>query len=157
MAKLDLNGVPIRDVEAQALDKRMMVQLKVKFNAETGSTEPDESDTIDLVEMTQTYKDQCGVEAAIRLIKTGQATPSQFADDGKHSLDLMGVPDNAADLVAACMRSEEAVKILRDKFGIPENAANLTDDQLSSLIGKKVEEVLGNYIVKQTIKQEEAK
>lgn len=145
----DFNGVPIRESVAQALDDRFLIQLKVKFNPETGDTEPDESDVVDLVELIQTYKDQCGVEAAIRLIKNGQATAEQFMDDGKHSADVTKTPATAQEIANALLQSEQFKNEFAEKFGIPQNAEKLTDEQLGNLISSKVEEVLGRYIKKQ--------
>lgn len=150
--KLDFNGVPIRERKPQNLDARYLIQLKVTFNPETGETEPDESDTIDLVAMIQTYKDQCGMEGALRMLKTGQVTAEALADDGKHGIDATKLPANAQEVANALLRSTEFKDQFAEKFGIPKGAENLTDDQLSNLIGKKVEEILGNYIKKQEVK-----
>lgn len=41
----------------------------------------------DLDAIIQTYKDQCGLEAMITLLKRGQISATALADDGQHSGD----------------------------------------------------------------------
>lgn len=112
-------------------DDRFMINLKVKVN-EDHTVSPDESDKVDLVELIQTYKDQCGMEMAKKLIKIGQAQPGDFADDGKHSVDCTLLPQNpqqAANLAVAAGKQTEA---LRNQFGLPDT--ELSGEQLEAML-----------------------
>lgn len=122
-------------------DVRQFIQLGVKFDPATGSTSPDESNIIDLVELTQTYKDQCGMELAKRLLKNGMATPEQFQDDGKHSGDatLPGL-ESAQAAANAAIAAEKNVEAMLQQLGMDKNVLTLSEDQLSALISKTISE-----------------
>jgi len=139
--KRDAFGVIIFESEDQDCSKRTMINLGVKFDPATGSTTPDESDVIDLVDLIQTYKDQCGVEMAQKLIKTGQALPEDFADDGKHSGDsTLPQFQSPQALANAAVQSQAATKQILDALGLNESAIKLSDDQLTSIVEKVIAE-----------------
>lgn len=120
-----------------------MANLKVKVNGD-GTVSPDESDLVNLDEMIQTYRDQCGMEMAIRLIKLGQIDPQSLADDGKHSYDGTKVPDGRQAIDNAAIAAGEKVEAAMSEFGIPDG--NVSDEQLDALIGKYIEKHLDKYV-----------
>lgn len=140
--KKDAFGVLQREpAQGQVLDARELVQLGVKFDPSTGSTTPDESNVVDLVELTQSYKDECGMELAQRLLKNGLAMPGDFADDCQHSGDatLPGL-ESAQAAANAAIAAEKNVAAMLEQFGLNEKALTLTEEQLSAIISKTISE-----------------
>lgn len=110
---------------------KYMINLKVKVN-EDHSVSPDESDKVDLDALIQTYKDQCGMEMAQRLIKLGQAQPGDFADDGQHSVDCTKLPQSTQEAANMAVAAGKQTEALRKKFGLPN--ADLDGDQLEAML-----------------------
>lgn len=111
-------------------DERYMIDLKVKVDGL--SAVPDESNKIDLVKLIQTYKDQCGMEMARKLIKIGQVPPDAFADDGKHSFDCSNVPSTPQDVANALVRANNNVDAMRKEFNIP--VGDINGEQLEAIL-----------------------
>lgn len=132
-----------RVFEAVNVNDPYMANLKVKVN-EDGTVSPDESDLVNLDELIQTYKDQCGMELAKRLIKLGQIDPASLADDGKHSYDGSKVPDGAQAIANAAIAAGKNVDAAKSALGIPEG--NLTDEQLDALIKGYIEKHLDKFV-----------
>lgn len=148
------SGLPHVEVKPQKLSENYIIDLKVNFDPKTGKATPDESDKKDLVALIQTYKDQCGVEAMKRLIKTGQAQPEDFADDGKSGMDTTLVPDTAqgrANLAAAAAQQTDQIKA---DLNLPDNAADLTEDQLNAIIKSYIEKNPDKFIKTQEVKND---
>lgn len=144
--KLDPMGHVIRPIAGRPCNDRFMVNLKVVVNPETGHTHPDESDKVDLVALIQTYKDQCGMELAKRLIKQG-VDPAVFADDGKHSGDVTDPTLQSPQAIAnAALGNAEAVAQIKKALGLPDNANALSEEQLSTLVSKVIAEKYPNLI-----------
>lgn len=129
---LRTSGYPTVVLKATKCDEKMMVDLKVKKD-EDGNVVPDESNLIDLDALIQTYKDQCGMEAAKRLLKLGQAQPEDFADDGKSGLDCTVIPESAQDRANAAVAAKAQADAVKQKFGIPTDQ-DLTQEQFENLI-----------------------
>lgn len=125
-------GFPKVDIQPIDCSAHFMVNLKVKVN-EDHTVSPDESDLVDLDAMTQTYKDQCGMEAAKRLLKLGQAQPSDFADDGKGSYDASIIPETAQARANAAVAAGVQLDAVKAKYGI-DPTAKLTEDQVNAII-----------------------
>lgn len=136
------------------LEDRYLVNLKVKFDPSTGSTEPDESDLVDLEELIQSYKDQCGMEAALKAIKTGMKTIDDFKDDGKHSGEVPRELETAQGRANAALDAQAKTAALADKLGVPLNA-KLTEDQLTAIISKTINEKYPDMIKKEEVKTNE--
>lgn len=132
--RTSVKGFPPVVVQPIKCDERMMIDLKVKFDPKTGKTTPDESQKIDLVELIQTYKDQCGMELAKKLIRTGQVPPDAFKDDGKHSYDASIIPETAQARDNAANAQKAQVDAMASALGIPADYGKLTDDQLTTFI-----------------------
>lgn len=103
----------------------------------TGDTKVNVDDKIDLVELIQSYKDQCGIEFMLNQMKIGVVTPSSICDDGQHSGDASIYPDNAADAYQAALKANEQKKELAKQLGIP--VEDLTEENIAA----KVAEIFG--------------
>lgn len=123
-----------------------MVKLNVIFHPETGTTEPDESEMVNLTEVIQTYKGQCGMELARKLIAQG-VDPATFADDGQHSGDATSPTLQSAQAIAnAAIQQQVTVEQIRQALGLPTNAETLDDSTLSTLVEKIIKEKYPNII-----------
>lgn len=136
-------------VEATKAYEPFMANLKVKFDPATGSTIPDESDLVDLDKLIQTYKDQCGMELARKLIKQGIATDGDFADDGKHSGNVPAYLETAQGRANAAVLAKNQADALAATLGV---SSTMTEEQLTAIISKTIAEKFP-----QMIKQEAAK
>lgn len=144
--KYDPMGIPIRPVASLDLDVKYMSKLGVTFDPATGSTKPDTSEQVDLDALIQTYKGQCGMELAKRLIKQG-VDPATFADDGKHSGDVTHPSlQSAQDIANAAIQAGISVEEIAKAFGIPANGAQLDDETLGTLVSKYIAEHYPNII-----------
>lgn len=117
------------------LDDKLMVQLGVK-KLDDGSVVPDQSQTIDLDALIQTYKDQCGMELAKRLIATGQATEVDFRDDCKHSGDIRELPVSAQSRANAAVTAAANTAAMADELGV---RADMDEEQLTAIIQQYIQ------------------
>lgn len=149
--KRDFLGNVVREPIPTPANDPWMIDLKVEFDPATGSTKPDESNKVNLVELIQTYRDQCGMELAKKLIKNGQATQADFADDGKHSFDVPADLETAQGRANAVLAAQAQTQALAEKYGIPVGVS-LSEEQLAAIISKTIESKYPDLI-----KKEEAK
>lgn len=127
-------GFPKVDCVPVKCDEEFMVDLKVKFDPATGKTTPDDSNKVNLHEIIQTYKDQCGMELAKKLIRTGQVPPDAFKDDAHHDYNCAAIPEGRQALDNLVIQNKAQVDALAAGLGIPSDYGKLTDDQLTSLV-----------------------
>lgn len=127
-------------------DVKEMVQLKVSVG-EDGKAYPDEGDVVDLDALIQTYKDQCGMEGAKRMLKQGLITPEELADDGKSSYDGSVIPETAQDRANAAVAAQKNLDSVKAMFGI-EPGQDLTDEQVDALIKSYIEKNLDKFVAK---------
>lgn len=125
-------GFPTVTIVPTKADQKFMVDLKVKVQ-EDGKVVPDESNLVDLDSLIQTYKDQCGMEAAKRMIKLGQASPEDFADDGKGSYDGTNIPETAQGRANAAVIAQKQADAVKAKYGI-DPGQDLTQEQFENII-----------------------
>lgn len=118
--------------EASKLDEKFLVQAKPVLDPKTGETKIDESDKLDLVELIQSYKGQCGIEFMLKQMKLGVVTSESIADDGKHSGDASG-PLDINDAYRAQLVQAEAKKILADTLGIKDE---LTEENIKARLAE---------------------
>lgn len=137
-------GFPKVDIQPIDCSAHFMVNLKVKVN-EDHTVSPDESDLVDLDAMTQTYKDQCGMEAAKRLLKLGQAQPSDFADDGKGNYDASVIPETPQARANAAVVAGVQLDAVKAKYGIDPNA-KLTEDQVNAIIKEYIQQNAAQFV-----------
>lgn len=121
-----------------------MANLGVKVN-EDGSVVPDESNLVNLDELIQTYKDQCGMELALRLIKLGQIDPQSLADDGNHGFDARTVPDTPQGIANAAIVSKLNVDAIRKELGIPEGV-DIPQDALDKFVSAYIQANLDKFV-----------
>lgn len=114
-------------------DKDVLIKLKLDFDPKTGDTKPNEDETIDLVELIQSYRDQCGMEYVQKLLRTGYATPDKFADDGKHGGDA-SLPIDANDAYRLAGQGAVAESKLAKALGI--DLENATEEQIGARLAE---------------------
>lgn len=146
--KRDILGNVVREPIPTPANDPYMIDLKVAFDPATGSTKPDESNKVNLVELIQTYREQCGMELAKKLIKNGQATQADFADDGQHSGEVPADLDTAQGRANAEIAARAQVEALAAKYGIP-TGVSLTEEQLAAIISKTIESKFPDLVKKQ--------
>lgn len=130
--KIYLNGIDYVPPEPSKLDERFLVQPKPVLDPATGETHIDCSDKLDLVELIQSYKDQCGIEFMLKQMKLGVVTPESLADDGQHSGDA-SMPLDINDAYRAQLVQAEAKKILKDTLGIKDE---LTEENIKARLAE---------------------
>lgn len=115
------------------LDERYLVQPKPVLDPTTGETHIDESDKIDLVELAESYKDQCGLEFMLRQMKLGVVTPESLADDGKHSGDAT-YPTDINDAYRALLEENDKKARLAAALGL--KVDELTEEKITAAIAE---------------------
>lgn len=92
-------GTPIRKDRFvySGLGNRKLAQFGLELDKETGSTIVVEKDPIDLVELINSYKDQCGIEYVQKLISRGLASPEDFMAPNVDYGDSSQLADNIND------------------------------------------------------------
>lgn len=139
--KFDAFGIPVREKEKGIkCDDKFLVKPKLVLDKETGSTKIDVSDKIDTCQMIQSYRDQVGVEAIMRLMAKGQLNPAAVADDGKHGLDISKLPDNINEARDAAIAAQGQKKEIAKIFGL--DPKELTAANFEKLINAAVEKKL---------------
>lgn len=118
--------------EPSKLDDKYLVQPKPVLDPETGETKIDGSDKLDLYELTQSYRDQCGLEFMLKQMKLGIVAPESVADDGKHSGDA-SMPLDINDAYRAQLVQNEAKKMLKDTLGIKDE---LTEENIKARLAE---------------------
>ena len=152
--KVDCFGIPVSESEKGfLLDEKYMVKPKLVLNKETGSTKVDRSDKVNLEEMIQSYRDQVGVEAIMRMMAKGQIMPGQVADDGKHGLDISQFPDNVNEARDAAIVAQAQKKEIAKIFGV--NPKDLTPETFEKVINAAVEKKLAEAKQKEVKKDAE--
>lgn len=137
--KRDCFGKIIRTPITTEATDRFQVEYDAVLNKETGQFETKIVGKTDIVEITQSFKDQCGIEAMKLAIAKGQ-DPAIFADDGNHGGDFSGRPTNLNDAYRAALNSQQAAAQILGELGIdniPDGAD--IDALISEAIKKKIE------------------
>lgn len=101
-------GTPIRAAVPSDCSKKDLAQFGLELDKETGSTYVVQKDPIDLDELIQSYKDQCGMELAQLQIKRGLASPDDFAAVPGDYGDTSMLADNINDAYQASMKAQSA-------------------------------------------------
>lgn len=155
MSRYDNRGFMVLP-EAKPIDctAHMLANLKVTFDPETGSTQPDESDLIDLDALTQSYADQCGMDLALKAIKQGQKTLDDFRDKGDASGSVPPELMTAQGRANAALAAKANAETLADQLGVPKGV-KLTEDQLTAIISKTISEKYPDIIKKTEVKTDE--
>lgn len=119
------------------LSKSILDQYTVEVDTATGDSKPVVTGQVDLDALVQTYKDQCGMVAAMNMIKSGMVGPDAFADDGKHGVDCSFPTDINTAAALAAMSDEEA-QALASKLGIK----NYTDEDIDKIVEERIKAIL---------------
>lgn len=106
MLKLTPFGTPIREVPTTDCSQKELAQFGLELDKETGNTFVVQKEPIDLDELVQSYKDQCGMEQAQLLIARGLASPEDFAAKPGDYGDTSNLPDNLNDAYQAHLKAE---------------------------------------------------
>lgn len=126
-------GTPIREVLPTDCSKKELAQFGLELDKETGSTVVVEKDPIDLDELIQSYKDQCGMEQAQMLIARGLASADDFAAQPGDYGDTSTLPDNINDAYQANLKAQESgVDLTQFK----------TDKDIQDYVNKMIQEQL---------------
>lgn len=126
-------GTPIREVQPSDCSNKMLAQFGLELDKETGSSVIVQKDPIDLDELIQSYKDQCGMEQAQLLISRGLASPEDFAAKPGDYGDTSTLPDNINDAYQANLKAQESgVNLSQFK----------TDQDIQDYVNKMIQEQL---------------
>lgn len=126
------NGIAVAGGEG------LLDQWTVELDKETGSTQPVKGDPISIPELVASYEDQCGMEWARRMLRSGQLTAADLADDGKHGGDYTGTTS-----INVAYRQAQAAKAQGDKVAASIGATNyMSEEDLDAYVKAKVAEVL---------------
>lgn len=112
--------------------------LGLELDKETGNTNVVVTGKRNTVEEIQSFKDECGLEAALRDISSGLLNPASLCDDGKHGGDF----SSPTMLAPMSNRIEET----RAASAYADAAARKAGMDLDALHGDKVEEYLSGLI-----------
>lgn len=116
----------------------LMRQYTVELDKSTGNTHPVEADAISIPELVKSYEDQCGMEWAMRQLRSGQLRLSDLGDDGKHGGDFSG----STELNVAFRQAQEA-KAQGDQVAKSIGAEGYMDSEdITALVNKRVQEIL---------------
>lgn len=138
MPNLDAFGHPKREyVEFVPHIKSVITKYGLELEKETGTTHAVIAEEIDVNELVESFRDQTGYENAMRLIKSGQVSPDEFADDGKHGADITNVPDYAGDLLRQEIETKAQKEAIKQAYGLSEE--DLQNDDLEAVIKAAVE------------------
>lgn len=139
MAIVHAFGIAFDDakvVKGVDLSDSRVDEYGLELDKETGSTHPVVTGQVDIDEVVQSYKDQCGMVMAMRLIQSGQVDPMAFADDGQHGADCSFPTDLNTSAMLANMSDEEA-QALAAKLGIE----NYKADDINALVDARIKEI----------------
>lgn len=116
----------------------LLDQWTVELDPKTGTTVPVKSDPISIPELVKSYEDQCGMEWAKRMLRSGQLTAADLADDGKHGGDYTGSTE-----LNVAYRQAQAAKAQGDQVAAAIGATNyMSEADLDAYVKAKVAEAL---------------
>lgn len=126
-------GTPIRATKPSDCSKKELAQFGLELDKETGCTVIVQKDPVDLDELVQSYRDQCGMVMAQNLIARGLASPEDFAAQPGDYGDTSTLPDNINDAYQASLKAQESgVDLSQFK----------TDQDIQDYVNKMIEEKL---------------
>lgn len=102
-------GTPIKK-ERYVFDgvhEKLMAQFGLELDKETGTMLIVSKDPIDLDEVIQSYRDQCGMEYVQKLLARGLASPEDFAAQPIDYGDSSQLPDNINDAYQQSLKNAE--------------------------------------------------
>lgn len=125
-------------VFALDLSERKVKRLKeVKVNPDTLETYAVYED-VDLQAEIDARENDCGLEYMRMLLRTGQAKPSDFADDGQHGIDATLIPETVHEAHRLAEENNVQLQELAKALGINEGDV-LTQDMIERKLTEKVQ------------------
>lgn len=116
----------------------LMDQWTLELDTTTGKAHPVKADPISIPDLAQSYEDQCGMEWARRMLKSGQLSAADLADDGKHGGDFSGTTS-----LNVAYRQAQAAKAQGDQVAASIGATNyMSEADLDAYVKAKVAEAL---------------
>lgn len=117
----------------------MRPTAKVKED-EPGVAYPDFSDQVDVQKIVDSYKDQTGLEYALRQINSGRLLPSQLADKGTGSVDISEMPDNVNEAHRLALDESQKAKEVAAQLGLDSIDPAKIEKMVTDAINKKLAE-----------------
>ena len=127
-------------IHVDKVTRDVIHQFDLKLDKETGNTSIVEVEPVDVNELVGSYASVAGMAYARKLIQTGQVSPNAFADDGQHSADIVGMPDNIYDASQAAAAAKVKGDAVAASLGLGSDYVSKKD--LDSLIKQKVDALL---------------
>ena len=112
---------------------------RMKLDKKTGTVEP-VYEAFDLQPEIDACQELAGVDYMKKLLKTGQATPEDFYDDGKSGIDNTLLPKTVHEAKALADQNNAQIAELCKTIGVPEG---------ETLTGAQLESYLKDYVRKQ--------
>lgn len=97
-------------------------------------------ESVDLQQEIDARVNDCGMVLMKKLIMTGQAKPSDFADDGQHGVDFSQVPADVHQIAKKADEVNNTVSTVLAALGVKEGDT-LTQDMVERLLTQKVAEL----------------
>lgn len=112
-----------------------MVQYDYSLNKETGVFEVKETGKVDLTEIINSNKENCGLNLAMLNISRG-VSPEVYVDDGKHGGDFTGTL-NINEAYQQKLNADQVTASILKAFGIdnlqdPENIEKVIRDAIAA-------------------------
>lgn len=127
-----------RNSLAVAGGEGLLKQYTVELDKSTGETHPVEGDPISIPELVASYEEQCGMEWARRMLRSGQLTPEMLADDGRHGGDYSGSTE-----LNVAYRDAKAAKAKGDQVAASLGVEGYMDaEDITALVNQRVQEIL---------------
>lgn len=138
------------------IDYNQRDDIGLELDKDTGNTNVVITGTKDTDKEIQEFKDDCGFEGMRKLIAQGRAVPKDFYDDGKHGMDVAGLPDNVNDAFRAAQAANLDKDEMLNKLGVDESDGI---DDTEAKIKAAVESYFKNLALQATneVKNDETK
>lgn len=115
------------------LDFNKRDELGLELDKESGNTNVVITGTHDIDKEIQEFEDSCGMEGMRKLISQGRATPRDFYDDGKHGMDVVGLPDNVNDAYRASLASTSEKDKMLNALGL-DGSGDVTEERIAAAV-----------------------
>lgn len=111
----------------------------IEVDAETHQTRAVYED-VNLVEEIQSRKMDCGFDYMARLLRTGQAKPSDFADDGQHGFDGTAIPETIHEAAKLAEENNQMLQQVASALGLSPDDV-MTQSMIENALKNKVAEL----------------
>lgn len=146
-------GQPVReplDHTIPGFDRSKILNPIVVADEDAPGTTKVMFEEIDLRSFIAEAANNTGLEYVLRMMKAGQIRPEDIADDGKHGLDLTGVPSYIGDVKNMSDKAVGEASSTLEKLGI-DPSKSYSEEELQKVIA----EALKPYFVKEEKPTEE--